>query len=406
MAERNVAWFHCFAGVAGDMALGALVDAGADIEEVASVCRALPVEGWSLDAEPVLRGGVAATKVHVRLPAPDPGGHGRTWAAIRQMLTEATLPPRVRGRATAVFELLASAEGALHRVEPDAVHFHEVGAVDAIVDVVGTCAALELLGVDEVRASTITVGLGTVQAAHGTLPNPAPAVVRILAGVGAPVRGIDSPLELTTPTGAALIAALASGYGPLPAVELRATGFGAGDADPDGTVNATQVVVGTAADPAWGAPGSGQPVVLVETNVDDVTGETLADAVVALLDAGAHDAWVTPVVMKKGRPAHVVSALADPALAGSVARALRTATGSMGVRAAALERWPAARSIDTVAVDGHDVRVKRSADRVKADHDDALAAARATGRATSEVARDAEAAVSRPADPRTPDGRR
>jgi uncharacterized protein (TIGR00299 family) protein len=406
MAERTVAWFHCFAGIAGDMALGALVDAGADLAEVEKLCRALPVEGWALEAEPVLRGGVAATKVHVHLPASDPGGHGRTWAAIREMLGAATLPPRVRDRATAVFQALASAEGALHRTEPDDVHFHEVGAVDAIVDVVGTCAALEVLEVDDVRASTITVGEGTVRAAHGTLPNPAPAVVRLLADAGAPVRGLASPVELTTPTGAALVAALSSGFGPLPPLALRATGFGAGTADPDGYVNATQAVIGTAVEPAWGSPGTGQPVLLVETNVDDITGEALADAVAALLEAGAHDAWVTATVMKKGRPAHTVSALADPSRAEAVARTLRAATGSMGVRASTVERWPAARTVESVDIDGYEVRVKRSADRVKAEHDDVLAVARATGRDAAGIAREAEAAVSATAGPRSPDGRR
>jgi uncharacterized protein (DUF111 family) len=147
-------------------------------------------------------------------------------------------------------------------------------------------------------------------------------------------------------------------------------------------------------------------VVIVETNVDDVTGELLADTIVALLDAGAHDAWITPTVMKKGRPAHTVSALVDPARAATVAQTMRTATGSFGVRAATVERWPAARTNDVVEVDGHEVRVKRSADRVKAEHDDAVAVARSTGRTTQDVARDAEAAASEPRDPRTPGGGR
>jgi uncharacterized protein (TIGR00299 family) protein len=389
MAER-VAWFHCFAGVAGDMALGALIDAGADPHEVEAVCRTLPVEGWSIATEPVLRGGVAATKVHVRAPEHDPDGHGRTWVTIREMLGAAALPSRVRDRALAVFGVLASAEAELHRTEPDAIHFHEVGAIDAIVDVVGTCAALEILDVDDVRCSPIALGQGTVRAAHGRLPNPAPAVVRMLAEVGAPVHGLDSPVEHTTPTGAALMAALASGFGPLPTLAVHASGFGAGGADPDGFVNATQVVIGQVTPASWGEPGSGQPVVLIETNVDDVTGETLADAVVALLEAGAHDAWITPTVMKKGRPAHTVSALADPGVAAAVARVLRAATGSLGVRAATLERWPAERSMDVVDVDGQDVRVKRSPDRVKAEHDDVVAAARSTGRPARDIAREAE----------------
>ncbi len=240
-----------------------------------------------------------------------------------------------------------------------------------------------------------------MQAAHGTLPNPAPAVVRVLAAVGAPVHGIDTPVELTTPTGAALVAGLvgsAAGFGPLPDLRLEATGFGAGTADPDGVVNATQVVLGLATSSAaagggsFGAAGAGQEVVVLEANVDDATGEVLADAVAALLADGALDAWVTPIVMKKGRPAHVVAALVDPVHAAGVADRLRTATGSLGVRASTYERWPARRSMAEVDVDGHVVRVKVSPTRVKAEHDDVLAVAAATGRPPLEVAARAEAA--------------
>lgn len=392
----DTAWFHCFAGVAGDMALGALVDAGADLAEVEALCRRLPVTGWDIEAEPVLRGGLAATKIHVRVTTAAEAH--RSWAVIRDLLDTAALPERVRARTGAVFGALARAEGALHRRPPDEVSFHEVGSLDAIVDVVGVCAALEILGVDEVRCSPIAVGRGTVRADHGLLPNPSPAATLILAEVGAPTHGIDSPVELTTPTGAALMAGLAAAFGPLPPVMLRATGFGAGGSDPDGRVNATQVVLGDAtalgsggAD--WGATGSGQPVALLETNVDDATGEVLADAVAELMAAGAHDAWITPIVMKKGRPAHTVSVLADPAVAADLAAVLRTSTGSIGVRGATLERWPASRSMGEVDVDGHRVRTKISPGRVKAEHDDVVAVARATARPTSEVATRAEAAA-------------
>ncbi|HEX7135815.1 MAG TPA: nickel pincer cofactor biosynthesis protein LarC, partial [Iamia sp.] len=306
MSERRLAWFHCFSGVAGDMALGALVDAGADLDEVEAIVRKVDVTGWELEAEPVLRSGVAATKVHVR------GGgehHHRTWRTLRELLDAAGLPDRVHARATATFALLARAEGGLHRTDPDDVHFHEVGAVDAIVDVVGTCAALEVLGVDEVTCSPLAVGRGRVEAAHGHLPNPAPAVLRVLEGV--PVHGVDTAVELTTPTGAALMAALASGFGPLPDLRVTASGYGAGTADPDGVVNATQVVLGVGETAGLGADGGGQPVVVVETTVDDASGEVLGAAVPALLAAGALDAWITPVLGKKGRPAHVVAGLAD-----------------------------------------------------------------------------------------------
>ncbi|QYG93644.1 nickel pincer cofactor biosynthesis protein LarC [Iamia sp. SCSIO 61187] len=390
MPDRRLAWFHCFSGVAGDMALGALVDAGADLAAVEDVVRAVDVDGWEIEAEPVLRSGVAATKVHVR--GVEGEHHHRTWRTVRALLDEADLPDRVHQRATATFALLARAEGALHRTEPDDVTFHEVGAIDALVDVVGTCAALEVLGVDEVRCSPVALGRGRVWAAHGHLPNPAPAVLRVLAEVGAPVHGIDTPVELTTPTGAALMAALASGFGPLPDLCVEASGYGAGTADPDGVVNATQVVLGTAPAGATIGGDGGQPVVTVETTVDDATGEVLGATVPALLAAGALDAWITPVVGKKGRPAHVVSALADAGAAPAVAEALRTATGSLGVRATTHARWPAARAFAAVEVDGHPVRIKVSPVRAKAEHDDVAAVAAATGRSVPEVAARAEAA--------------
>lgn len=384
-----LAWFHCFHGVAGDMALGALVDAGADLGAVEAIVRGVGVDGWTLRAEPVLRSGVAATKVHVG--GVDGAHHHRTWRTVRGLLDAADLPDRVHARATAAFALLARAEASLHRTDPDDVHFHEVGAIDAIVDVVGTCAALEVLGVDEVRCSPIALGTGRVHAAHGHLPNPAPAVLRILEEVGAPARGVATEVELTTPTGAALVGSLATGFGPLPDVIVTASGYGAGTADPDGVVNATQVVLGTVPATGVGA-GAAQPVVVVETTVDDVTGEVLGHAVATLLAAGAADAWVTPVLGKKGRPAHVVAAVADVGAAPAVAEALRSATGSLGVRAATHDRWPAARAVHEVEVDGHVVRVKVSPVRAKAEHDDVAAVAAATGLSVPEVAARAEAA--------------
>ena len=388
MAGRTLAWFHCFAGIAGDMALGSLVDAGADLDEVRTLVGRLPVGGWELEAEAVLRAGVAATQVHVRT---NETAVVRTYAHISGLVVEARLLERVRDRAQAVFAAMAEVEGRLHRRPPEQVHFHELGGLDAIVDVVGTCAALEVLGVDEVRASAVATGTGMVRTAHGMLPNPAPAVVELLRG--APTFGRDVPFELTTPTGAGLLAAMATGYGPLPAMTIAATGFGAGSRDVDGLPNVTQVVLGAPAQAGLG-PGQseGQNVVLLEVNVDDATGETLAHAVAALLEAGAHDAWITPILMKKGRPAYTVSALADQALADQVARVIVAETGSLGVRGQTLARWPAARSGQEVEVEGLPVRVKVSAGRVKVEHDDAARAARRSGLPLREVVSRAEAA--------------
>jgi pyridinium-3,5-bisthiocarboxylic acid mononucleotide nickel chelatase len=225
-----------------------------------------------------------------------------------------------------------------------------------------------------------------VRSAHGLIPNPAPAVSELLRD--ALTYGIDTRVELTTPTGAALLAALATGFGPLPPMTISASGFGAGDNELDDRPNLTQVIVGTRA----ARLDEGQPVTVLEVNVDDATGEVLAHTIAALLDAGAHDAWVTPIVMKKGRPAHKVSALADPALARQVAGVLTAETGSLGVRGHTVQRWPQARAGGAVDVAGSPVRVKVSAGRVKVEHDDAARVAHTTGLPLREVVSRAEEA--------------
>jgi uncharacterized protein (TIGR00299 family) protein len=386
----TTAWFHCFSGIAGDMAFGALLDAGADRAVVFDLLDRLPRPD-AITIEAVQRGGIGATRVVV---PNEPDHQHRPYRDILKLLAAAELPDRVYERAVAVFDRLAVVEGGIHGVAPADVEFHEVGALDAIVDVVGTCAALEALGVDDVHASAVAVGSGTVRSAHGILPNPAPAVVALLAAAGAPTHGVDIALELTTPTGAALLAGLATRFGPLPAMTPDAVGYGAGSRDVDGRPNVVQVVIGTATPAPPTAVGGepGQPVTLLEVNVDDATGETLAHAVAALLDAGAHDAWITPIVMKKGRPAHTVSVLADPALVADLAAALSVETGSLGVRAQRLERWPRARTDEAVTVDGERIRIKVGAGRVKVEYDDAAAAARRLGRPLPEVVARAETA--------------
>jgi uncharacterized protein (TIGR00299 family) protein len=398
---RSVAWFHCFAGIAGDMALGSLLDAGADLAEVLGLLGRLPVGGWALEVEPVLRGGVAATRAVV---SANDNVVVRTHSHIAGLIEEARLPDRVARRALATFAALAEVEARLHRRPVDQVHFHEVGGHDTIVDIVGTAAALEVLGIDEIRSSPVATGLGMVRAAHGMLPNPAPAVVALLEGI--PTWGRNVPVELTTPTGAALLAALASGFGPMPAMRVTGQGFGAGSRELADLPNCTQVVTGISVDRASGSetePGlgtvggadadadAGQPVSLLEATLDDATGEQLAHAIRVLLDAGAYDAWLNPVIMKKGRPGTVVQVLADPALVGHLRRVLQETTGSLGVRVTSGERWPAARSVDSVWIDGQMIRVKVSANRVKAEYEDVALAARRTGQPVRELAFRAEA---------------
>ena len=301
------------------------------------------------------------------------------------LVEEARLPERVTARALATFAALAEVEGKLHRRPPEQVHFHEVGSHDAMIDIVGSAAALEVLGIDEVAASPVATGMGTVRSAHGFLPNPSPAVVRLLQGI--PTWGRDVSVELTTPTGAAILAATASSFGPLPAMEIAASGFGAGAHDIDGLPNCIQVVVGRS---TVRGQLQGQPVMVLETNLDDVTGEVLAHAVDALLAAGAHDAWITPIVMKKGRPGYTVAVLVDPSMAESVRAVLQAETGSLGVRGALLERWPASRVMDEVDVEGVPVHVKVSPGRVKAEQRDAQRAAAQTRLPLREVLSRAE----------------
>ncbi len=363
----KVAWFHCFNGVAGDMALGALLDAGADLDHVRASVAATGVDGWSLQMQRTQRCGIGAT--HALVETGDTAHH-RHFSEIRDRLDDS---PAHR-RALAVFQELAAVEGAIHGEAPDDVEFHEVGSLDAIVDIVGVCAALESLGIDEVRCSPIRVGQGTIRAAHGVLPNPAPAVVSLLARRGAPSVGVDVDLELTTPTGAALMTVLSTAFGPMPTMTPTAVGYGAGTRDLPGRPNVVQVVIGTAAT-VGGPTVPGQPVQLLEANVDDATGEQLAHAIAALMSAGAHDAWVTPIVMKKGRPAHCVHALCDPALTAAIGAVLVRETGTLGLRGSVIDRWPQRRREAVVTVEDQPIRVKLGDHRVKVEHDDAAAAA-------------------------------
>ena len=418
--ERRTAWFHCFAGTAGDMTMASLVHAGADPMAVASIVAGLAIDEYALHFEPVMRCGLSATKAvvatmdehghsHEEGPAPDAHDHGhghdhehdhdhdhdrhRPFAEVRAIIEASDLPARVAERAQRVFRALAEVEGAMHGVPADEVEFHEVGSLDAIIDIVGSCAALEVLGVDRIVCSPITVGQGTVKAAHGEIPNPSPAVMELLARRGAPSRGISDRKELATPTGVALMVALADEFGPMPAMTVHSIGYGAGTADTPGRPNVVQVVIGAEAEPS-NTPAPGQPAQLLEVNVDDISGEVIAHAIVALLRAGAYDAWASPIVMKKGRPAHTVHALCDPAAAATVGAVLLAETGSLGIRGSIVQRWPQRRDETVVHVQGHPIRVKLAPGRAKPEYDDAAAAAVALGLSLREVLAQVASAVS------------
>ena len=401
----RVAWFNCSAGVAGDMVLASLVDAGADRVEtqvrIADIMSGLDLHDYALTFEPTQRAGVSSTRaIVVEHRHDEHENHGdhenhdhhahhqhRSWRDIRELITRSELPSRVRDRAISVFHVLADVEAKIHGVFVDDVTFHEVGAVDSIVDIVGVCAALEVLGVERIVCGPIGTGHGTIRSQHGELPNPSPAVVGLATLRNVMLTGIDDRRELATPTGVAIMVALAESFGPMPPMKVSTRGFGAGTADIDGRANVVQVLVGES---AVERTLTGEQVRLLEANVDDVTGEVLAHSISALLAAGAHDAWATPIVMKKGRPAHTVHALCDPVLTDVVTQVLVAETGTLGVRGTILERWPQARSERMVVIDGHEIRVKVTAGRVKVEHDDAARAAAALGIPLRDVLRRAE----------------
>jgi uncharacterized protein (TIGR00299 family) protein len=352
----------------------------------------LDVGGYALMFERVQRCGVGATWANVVVHDHHAESGHVSHRSVRDILTlldGAELPDRVRQRARAVFVRLGEVEGAIHGVDPTDVELHEVGALDSIVDVVGVCAALETLDVDEVRCSAIAVGHGSVRSAHGVIPNPAPATVALLAEAGVPTVGLDTTLEVSTPTGVALMTTLATGFGAMPPISAHSVGYGAGTADTPERANVVQVVIGQAGDHR----DDGAPVALLEANVDDVTGEVLAHTVSMLLAAGAHDAWLTPIVMKKGRPAHTVSVLCDPSGITTMRAILVRETGTLGVRMSSLQRWPQQRVETTVEVDGYSIRVKLAEHRIKIEFDDAAAAAAAIGIPVREVLERAARAV-------------
>ncbi len=390
----RIAWFQCGAGVAGDMVMAALVDAGADQFAVMDAIGALGVADWALTFEEVQRCGVRARWANVVVHTHD--GHQHAHRPAREVLAliaAAELPQRVRDRALAVYRTLAEAEGAIHGTDPDEVELHEVGALDSIIDVVGVCAALESLGVDTVVFSPIAVGHGSVTTAHGVFPNPVPAVSRLLERVGAPVVGLDTTMEVSTPTGVALMTVLGSASGAMPPMTVTATGFGAGTKDVPNRPNVVQVVIGEAVDASPNGDDRGQEAFEIAVNVDDVTGEVLAHTVERLLAVGAFDAWVTPIVMKKGRPAHTVHALCDAGRHAAIVATMLAETGSMGIRSTPLRRWPQQRTETTVDIDGHPIAVKVAGHRIKVEFDDARRVAEALGVPVREILSRAERAA-------------
>jgi uncharacterized protein (TIGR00299 family) protein len=362
-------WINPFTGLAGDMLLAALLDAGAPLARVREAVASTGLTGWELTAERVTDHGLAATRVRVSVLDDAEERRATELAA----LAARARPAAVASRAVAAVRAVATAEARLHGSDPDTVHLHELGGHDTIVDIVGVAAALDALGVTEVVCAPLPLGTGRIASAHGLIPAPAPATLALLAG--AAVTGSDVPGETVTPTAAALLAAADARYGPMPPMTVTSTGYGAGSRRLPDRPNVAAVTLG---DPAPGPPAA-QTVVVLETNLDDVTGEVLAHTIADALEAGALDAWATPAVMKKGRPAHVLHVLAEPHTADRLEHLVLAETGSLGIRRSPAARTALPRHATTVEVDGCPIRIKHGPHGAKPEHDDVAAAAARLG---------------------------
>ena len=353
----TIAYLDCPSGVSGDMLLGALLDAGVALDELRALLGGLPLEGYTLEAAPVVRGALGATHARV-VPTREEHAH-RHLGDVLAIIEHGDLPERVKRDAGAVFRRLATAEARVHRVGIDEVHFHEVGAVDAIVDVVGVCAGLHLLGVEEVYCSPLPLGRGQTTMAHGTLPLPAPAVLELLAMSGAPTVPHTATTELVTPTGAALVTTLARFA--QPPLRLARVGYGAGTrAEPApnqlrlwlGERDDTRATISTEEDVTV------EQLLVLEANIDDMPAELFGYAMERLLAAGALDAWCAPLTMKKARPGALLGALCRPADRAALVGVFLRETSTFGVRARAVTRYAAAREARTVDTPYGPVRVK------------------------------------------------
>ncbi len=373
------------------MLLGALVGVGVPLGVIADAVEKVAPEHVAFAPETVSRNGLAATRCHVEVA--DSAAH-RTWADVRELLAPAGLHEDVRVLAHDTFDRLATAEAAVHGTTPDEVHFHEVGALDAIADVVGVCAGLEHLALDRLVVSPVAVGSGTVRGAHGTMPVPPPAVVELLRGV--PTYSGAVAMELCTPTGAALLTASAAEFGPQPPMSVAQVGVGAGGRDPEGHANVVRLLIGEEAGADHGAHGTGAPL-LIETNVDDLDPRLWPNVLAALLDAGASDAWLSPIIMKKGRPAHTLHVLVSADVAERVRTEVFRQTSTIGVREIPIGKHALDRRMATVQVDGCDVRVKLavhngSVVNAQPEYDDVARAAQALSRPAKDVLAEAVAA--------------
>ncbi len=332
----RIAYLDCFSGVSGDMLLGAMLDAGLVLEELRGELAGLPLSGFALSANKVKRAGIAATHAVVEVSEEQPA---RTLEDVLRVIAGARLPDADKEKGAAVFRRLAEAEAHVHGETAEAVHMHDVGAVDAIVDVMGAVAGLRMLGAERLYCSALPLGSGEVTGPHGVLPVPAPATLELIAMSAAPVRTSDAARgELVTPTGAAIVTTLATFE--RPEITVERVGYGAGSRDPESRPNVLRIWLGDSPE----SRGT-SPMLLIETNIDDMTPEMLAYVQARLLAQGAADAWLSPVTMKKGRAAVVLSVICTEAAEERIARLILHETSTLGVRVRPIHRWEAEREV-------------------------------------------------------------
>jgi uncharacterized protein (TIGR00299 family) protein len=382
----RIAYFDAFSGISGDMTVGALIDAGASAEAVIESLNGL-ASGGRFEVEKTIRGGIAASKFRVHVDAV-PARH-RHLSLILEMIDRAALTPRAKQNASAIFQKLGEAEAHIHGVDIQQVHFHEVGAADSIADIVGASVALDLLNIDEVHCSAINVGSGTVKTEHGLLPVPAPATARLLEGKPVYARGPE--MEWTTPTGAAIASALAIAFGPLPAMRVSSIGYGAGDRDFKNHANVLRVLIGERST----APES-TLVSIIEANIDDSTPQVLGYALEKLMSAGALDATLSPLQMKKNRPGSLLRVIAKPEDQERLTQIVFAETSTLGLRIHAAERRVEERRIVTVETPFGPIRGKVTPQGAFApEYDDCRAIAEETGTPLPQVIATAIAAYTK-----------
>jgi uncharacterized protein (TIGR00299 family) protein len=365
----KIAYFDCSAGISGDMCLGALVDAGVSLSKLRSCLKKIPITGYRLSERKVRRNGIAATKVDVILPEPKRHGHqdhhehhktgARKWNDVKRLIASSTLEDATKKKGLAIFRSLFEAEAAVHGESVDHVHLHELGAVDCIVDIFGTLIGLEMLGVEKVFSSPVNTGQGTVNTAHGLLPVPAPATLELLKGCQLYSSGIN--FELTTPTGAAILRGLAEAFGPLPAMSSEHAGYGAGNREIPEMPNALRIIVGEAM-PVKVPPDSysGDSVIILETNIDDMNPQYYEGIIDKLLKAGALDVFLENISMKKSRPAIKITAIIGDRDIDKITDILFSETTTIGARYYRAERKILNREIIKVKTSFGAIRFKVS----------------------------------------------